>query len=138
MKYSTKQGRKVYEYFVNNPKKHISADELYKKLSGSVGKATVYRQLEKLCDEGLIRKYSIGKGQSSCYQLNKEKHCETHYHLMCTECHKVIHLECDTLSSLSKHIMSEHGFLLDSSKTVLYGICSDCLEKQKKQINSEK
>lgn len=132
MKYATRQGRLLLDYFGKYPEKHITAEELSEALKNDVAKATIYRQLEKLVGEGSIRKYSLGKGNSSCYQLNREKHCELHYHLMCTECKKVIHLECEALDALSKHIASEHGFVLDSSRTVLYGQCASCRAKSKK------
>ena len=131
MKYTTKQGKLLIEYFENNNDRHITASELIEHFKDSIAKATVYRQLEKLCDAGIIRKYTIGIGKENCFQLNETQHCEMHFHLMCNECKKIIHLECKALNEISSHICEEHGFELDSSKTVLYGKCSDCQNKAK-------
>ncbi len=129
MAYVTKQNSAVIEYISANPEMHFTADELAEALSASVSRSTVYRRLEKLCAEGVVRKYETGAGNKCCYQYVGDKDCETHYHLVCTECNKTIHLKCDTLSEISAHIKQEHDFVLDNSRTVLYGKCGDCLRK---------
>ena len=111
----------VFDILLENKERHLTADEIFEKLrkSGeSVGKTTIYRHLEKLC--------------ASCYQYaGKNAECREHYHLKCTECGKLIHAECKFLSELSAHIYNEHGFKVDGSRTVLYGVCGDCLKKER-------
>ena len=88
--------------------------------------------LKKLCASGEVRKFTGGDGDSACYQYaGKNAECREHYHLKCTECGKLIHAECKFLSELSAHIYNEHGFKVDGSRTVLYGVCGDCLKKGK-------
>ena len=127
MSYNTKQSKMVFDILLENKDRHLTADEIFEKLriSGeSVGKTTIYRHLEKLCASGEVRKFTGGDGDSACYQ----------YHLKCTECGKLIHAECKFLSELSAHIYNEHGFKVDGSRTVLYGVCGDCLKKER-QLN---
>lgn len=128
MSYNTKQSKLVYDFLQNNPHKHFSAEEVYFALisnGDNIGRTTVYRQLDKLCDEGKVRKFFSGENNACCYQLESED-CHNHYHLKCSSCGTLIHTECDFLDKLSSHIFNDHQFRIDSSKTVLYGICQSC------------
>lgn len=135
LSYNTKQSKMVFDILLENKDRHLTADEIFEKLriSGeSVGKTTIYRHLEKLCASGEVRKFTGGDGDSACYQYaGKNVECREHYHLKCTECGKLIHAECKFLSELSAHIYNEHGFKVDGSRTVLYGVCGDCLKKER-------
>lgn len=128
MSYNTKQSKLVYEFLQNNPHKHFSAEEVYFALASkgeNIGRTTVYRQLDKLCDEKKARKFLSGENNACCYQFEGE-HCHNHYHLKCSSCGTLIHTECDFLDKLSSHIFNDHQFKLDGSRIVLYGICKDC------------
>lgn len=133
--YNTKQGKLVFDCFVNNNGVHLTIEDIcsYLKENGTpVGKTTVYRQVQKLSDEGIITKYSIDNESASCYQYTGEN-CKMHFHLKCTKCSKLFHAVCNHIESLEEHIFSHHGFKIDNSKTVFYGICQDCLRKDKKR-----
>lgn len=135
MGYSTKQSRVIENVLKENSNRHMTADEIFEKLKSDgegVGKTTVYRHLEKLYSDGVVRKFIGGDGDSACFQLAEPDggNCKLHYHLKCVECGKLIHAECDFLNELSDHILNEHGFTIDGSKTVLYGICSECANKK--------
>ena len=45
-------------------------------------------------------------------------------------CGRLFHTECAYLNTLSEHIKNEHGFLVDGSKTVLYGLCKTCAKEK--------
>lgn len=132
MGYETKQSRLVSEFLKANADRHYSAEEVYFALvkgGGHIGRTTVYRQLDKLVDDGRVRKFSSGDNDACCYQFCNPDVCHNHYHLKCSGCGKLIHTECDFLDKLSSHIFSEHRFVVDSSQTVLYGLCPDCQER---------
>ena len=60
--YKTKQGDELRGYLERMPGRHITAGDIceYFRQSGKpIGMATVYRQLERMVDEGLIAKYNI-------------------------------------------------------------------------------
>ena len=64
MSYNTKQSKLVYDFLQNNPHKHFSAEEVYFALisnGDNIGRTTVYRQLDKLCDEGKLENFSLAK-----------------------------------------------------------------------------
>lgn len=128
--YNTRQKNIIYEYISKNKDRHYTVDELCSLLNNDnfkVGKTTVYRFLENLCDKGIVKKYKIDDSSSACYQYLNED-CKEHYHLKCIGCGELIHTDCKLLSEMSKHFYDEHSFMIDNSKTVLYGRCSHCME----------
>ena len=129
----TKQGKSILECFKKNKEVHLTADEVWEALRKNatpVSMATVYRQLEKLTAENLIKKYTLSPDEPACYQYNlSHTDCVNHFHLKCTVCNKLIHVSCDYLNKLEEHINEHHGFEVDNTRTVLYGICSNCRKK---------
>lgn len=131
--YNTRQRSQVLNCLVNNKTKHMTVDEIAEWLKENnivVGKTTVYRTLEKLVSEGKARKYISEEGRSACFQyVDKDWHCEQHFHLKCVGCGKLIHLQCEHLAQLEKHVFEHHSFEVDNTKTVLYGVCKECRGK---------
>lgn len=130
--YRTKQRDELRTFLESVPGKHITAGdvcEYFKKSGTPIGMATVYRQLEKMVDEGLVTKYNIDAGSPACFEYMgshlSEDNC---YHCKCQVCGKLIHMHCDELSGLKKHILEHHGFSIDPMRTVFYGVCQSCAE----------
>ncbi len=93
-----------------------------------VSPATVYRQLEKLVDEGVaVKSTPIGE-KSACFEIIDRGACEAArcYHMKCTTCGKLIHLDCDEVEKLCTHMLDKHGFCIDMTSTVLFGTCKEC------------
>ena len=128
MPYETKQGRLLLEYLRTTGGRHLSVQEIAAQLPGKVGISTIYRQLERLEAQGLVRKY-ITDGESACYQFaeDREPGCGGHLHLKCSRCGRLLHIECDEFDRLASHLLAEHGFRTDPLRTVIYGTCRDCL-----------
>ncbi|MFV0496907.1 MAG: Fur family transcriptional regulator [Candidatus Fimivivens sp.] len=114
---------------------HFTADEiatLLQRDSKSVGRATVYRCLERLMAQGCVKKYPFGEGKSACFEYHPEPQPQ-HYHLKCGNCGALTHLECNYLDKLSDHVYEAHGFELDAAQIVLVGCCITCSEQQRAQ-----
>lgn len=126
--YKTRQRFVIEEFLKNNADRHITADEICSMLP-LVSRSTVYRCLERLQSEGRVRKYVAESGESACYQYVSDDSCKENFHLRCEKCQKLIHIECEHLDGLARHILDEHGFKINPLKTVLYGVCEDCLKK---------
>ena len=128
--YNTKQKEKLLEYLIENKYKHVNVQTIsaYMASEGiSLGTATIYRRLDKLVEQGIVRKYVIDGKTGACYQyIDEDGDCSTHFHLKCVRCDKLIHIDCGHLKGISSHIAEHHGFIVDSSKTVFYGICAEC------------
>ncbi|MBQ1555500.1 MAG: transcriptional repressor, partial [Clostridia bacterium] len=54
--------------------------------------------------------------------------CDRHFHLKCTACGRIIHLDCGFMSEFEKHIGEHHGFRVDNARTVIYGLCEACAD----------
>lgn len=132
--YKTKQKDLIMECLIDNKDIHIKADEIVYYLQNRgkhVGKTTVYRYLDKLVEEGLVRKYFIEEGKGACYQYaDNNDSCYKHFHMKCTNCGELVHLTCEKLDEISKHVELNHNFTIDNYKTVFYGRCGVCESKK--------
>lgn len=135
MGYQTRQSRRILDMLQMHKTKCLTAEEIYLLLKDSgegVGQTTVYRHLERLCADGTVRKYLGGEGGGASYQfVGRETPCAAHFHLKCTACGELFHADCSFLNELSAHILKEHGFAVDGGKTVFYGLCAACAEKER-------
>ncbi len=130
--YNTKQGGLILALLQKQPGRHFTVDDIISELAKDgqpIGKATVYRHLDKLIRQGLVRKYIAEEGQSACFEfIDKSENCESHYHLKCSGCGRLLHVECGFLDEVADHILKHHGFVISPEKTVLYGMCEKCRE----------
>ncbi|MBQ6582830.1 MAG: transcriptional repressor [Mogibacterium sp.] len=134
--YKTRQREEILEFLRDAGSSHVTADEVYQHLQearSTVGKTTVYRQLEKLVDEGRINKYITGLNAPACFEYIDTAECGEEsacYHLRCERCGRLIHLHCGEVTELARHILDEHGFRIDPRRTVFYGLCESCREPE--------
>lgn len=134
--YKTKQREILLKYLEKRSGDHITAGdvcEYFKAQGASIGQATVYRQLEKLVDEGLLNKYIMEASGRACFEyvgMRVHKKGKTCFHCKCEKCGKLIHLQCEELKEIGKHLSEEHGFKLNPMRTVFYGVCDECRRKE--------
>ena len=134
MGYHTKQKERILDLLKTCAGEHLTVSDLGKQLEENgtpVGTATIYRYLEQLTEEGVLRKYILDGKSSACYQyLGEHATCQEHFHLKCTQCGQLFHVSCDYLNQLGEHLLEHHGFVIDHTKTVLYGLCAACAKKK--------
>ena len=126
--YKTKQRAIILDFLKENSA-HVTARDIATHLSEQgihIGVATVYRSLDRLCEQGIIRKFVIDERSGACYQYVQDAECNEHFHLKCISCGALIHMNCDFLKKMEEHIFDDHGFVVSSGKTVIYGLCSAC------------
>ncbi|MDR2197139.1 MAG: transcriptional repressor [Coriobacteriales bacterium] len=129
-RYTTRQGEAIRAYLKSQHSRYLTAAQIAAHFEVSIGRTTVYRQLDKLVREGLARKYSMGDGSPARFQFVAErKDAGEHYHLVCGECGELVHLEAEELAEVSNGILREYAFAVDVSKTVFYGTCGQCVNK---------
>jgi len=129
--YQTKQKKQLIYFFKNNTKKPFSMNEIINSVCpDGKGKSTIYRIMSQLTNTGVLIKMQ-DDSKSVLYQyVGEGTDCSSHFHLKCSECGNLIHLDCDHINKISQHIFDEHNFILDMKKTVLYGICRNCSLKE--------
>ncbi len=132
--YKTKQRQAILDFLIENKDKHVTAASISDHLErdgARVGTTTIYRHLDKLLEQGLVRKYTVDGTTSACFQYaDQNEQCKNHFHLKCEKCGKLIHLNCSHTAQLCSHIFDEHGFEINNYRTVFYGICKGCKENQ--------
>ena len=126
--YSTRQRDAILSFLREN-NAHVRASDIVfhlKEQGYKISTATVYRTLDKLVCDGVVRKIVVGDDVGACYQYLDGDNCAEHFHLKCIKCGRFIHLSCEFLHSVEEHIFKDHGFTVSSGKTVIYGTCAQC------------
>ena len=130
--YLTDNKKTVSDFFKNNSERHYTVENVIEKLDSegiSIPKSTLYRIIGSLCRSGLLKRYESGSENCFVYQYaNFDDSCIDHFHLKCSECGNLIHLECDKMNEIKEHIMKEHGFMIGGAG-IINGICGKCLNK---------
>ncbi len=110
---------KILEILESSSTRHLSAEDIYKKLLAEgeeIGLATVYRVLTQFETSGLVVKHNFEGGQS-VYEIDRGDH---HDHMICVDTGKVIEFFSEELEQLQRDIAERHGFVLEDHTMVLY------------------
>ena len=127
--YQTRAQRELLDYLKTAPGKHFTVAEIKEHFIGDnnpIGTATIYRQMERFVEEGSVRKFVLGPGESACYAFAGDRNCASHFHCKCEKCGTLIHMDCKELCDIRDHLQEHYGFNWDAGKTVFYGICGQC------------
>jgi Fur family ferric uptake transcriptional regulator len=119
----------VLEIFNQSVSRHLSAEDVYKKVlehEGDIGLATVYRVLTQFADAGILVATNFETGKTT-FELNEGGH---HDHLVCLNCGCVVEFHDEEVESRQEKIAKKHGFKLINHSMSLYGLCSkpECAE----------
>lgn len=112
----------------------LSAEDLYlsaKVVDPSISLSTVYRSLEQFLRHNLVRTVALEQENKTLYESAHVRHM---HHLICTSCHKVIHLSRCPVKGMEQSITTDYGFAVSSHTLEFYGVCADC---QKNDHSSE-
>jgi Fur family ferric uptake transcriptional regulator len=112
--------------------RQVTADELYARLQSShpgIGRATVFRTLERLVDAGVARRLEL-EGHVYGYVTCEPEH---HHHLACTRCGRVEEIGESVITPLAMRIKRERGFQVDDARLDFYGRCASCLADEAAQ-----
>lgn len=134
-KYKTKQMTELLTYMKSVQGSHVTVNDIceyFAEKDITVGTTTIYRQLERMVAEGTVAKYVVDGTSGACFEYTggQQAEKESCYHCKCEKCGKLIHLHCGEVESLKQHMMEHHSFEMDALRTVFYGICEECREKQ--------
>ena len=123
MKRNTIQSSLVLET-VRKLQCHATADEVYSeiiKTYPTISRGTVYRNLQRLCETGEIRKREIPDGADRFDHL-----CDDHYHIRCVKCGRVFDVDMGYIPNLEQSVRDAHGFSFTGHDIVFKGICPEC------------
>jgi Fur family transcriptional regulator, ferric uptake regulator len=104
----------------------FTTDDLWQELRQSeprIGRATVFRSVEKLVDLGLLNRIEFADG-SHHYRVCGGTH--HHHHLTCTQCHRVVEVDLCLPQDELTEIGNQTKFEIEGHSLALFGRCEDC------------
>ncbi len=110
---------KILEMLESHPARHMSAEDIYRKLMDSeedIGLATVYRVLTQFEAAGLVKRHHF-EGGHAVFELERGPH---HDHMVNLETGEVIEFVSEEIEKLQKQIAEKHGFTVEDHSLVLY------------------
>ena len=158
MQYHTRQKDSILALLQEQEEQFLTVDEIRLRLTQdgiSVGQSTVYRTVERLVAEvrdgvveirlvrrvdelvefeavlvadGVVSKVPSVDRSSARYCYVGRPETAAHGKLVCLQCGATRPLECHMLDELSQHLEGAHGFRIEPSRTVLYGLCAKCAD----------
>lgn len=121
---------KILEIFQHSPRRHLSAEDVFKTLvaeGSDIGLATVYRVLLQFEQAGLLARSNFESGKS-VFELNEGQH---HDHLVCLTCGRVEEFFDAEIEARQRVVAEQRGFQLHEHSLALYGHCArpDCVHR---------
>ena len=116
---------KILQILENAPKRHLSAEDVYKFLleaGEDVGLATVYRVLTQFETAGLVTRHHF-EGEHSVFEFNEGEH---HDHLVCVKCGAVEEFMDEIIEARQEAIAKEMNFEITDHSLNIFGICGKC------------
>lgn len=136
--YNTEQKRLLEEFLIANNDRSLTVEEISEglmSLSGegvpSPARSTVYRLVSRLEAEGRVRRFVRSGSRRAAYQLSLGDHCDSHLHLKCVGCGRLVHMDERVSEELLDRINSSNGFSVNEEETVLFGRCFDCKKMER-------
>ncbi len=126
-RYKTKQQESIEEFLKEHAGESYTADKLCSDIACegiTIGKATVYRCLERLLEDGYVIAVPDVDLGSIRYSYTDQDSADMY--MMCNICHKVKPLHCEAIDRFMTHVANEHEFRPNSQKTIMYGECKEC------------
>jgi Fur family ferric uptake transcriptional regulator len=105
---------------------NFTIDDLWqemRELDPHLGRATVYRSVEKLVTLGLLDRVDFADG-THLYRVCGENH--HHHHLTCTKCHLVVEVDICLPEEQLNAIGHETNFDIEGHSLTLFGRCKSC------------
>lgn len=118
----TKYEKAIYD-IIQTSHRHLTVSQVFEELKKTYPKvvmATVYNNLNKMCENGFIRKVSV-EGMPDRYDRTQR-----HDHLVCRHCGKISDIAFEDLTA---HLHDQLGedFLFYDLK--VYYLCPECRKK---------
>ncbi len=124
----SRQREMIYNY-LKGTKSHPTAEQIYSDLkphAPALSLATVYRNLNLLCEMGQVQKLDTGESTDRF-----DADVSDHSHFICEKCHTVTDLFDEVVNHAEIQRALGENYIVKHHKLYLYGICGLC-DKQHK------
>ncbi|MFZ4260468.1 Fur family transcriptional regulator [Sphingobacterium sp. HJSM2_6] len=113
----------VLDLLIKNRKamSHIAIEQ---GLAIEMDRATIYRILNRFCDDGLVHRIVAEDGKqyfAVCMKCDENSFTDNHFHFRCKTCQTI---EC---LMEAVHFSVPTGYEVESVNCVLTGVCRDCV-----------
>lgn len=101
----------------------LSHDMLQTEITSTMDRATIYRILNRFCDDGIVHRIIGDDGKqyfALCLNCEKENHKHRHFHFRCKTCGTVECLAGEVTVSLPK------GYIAKNFNGFISGYCGKC------------
>lgn len=115
---------KILEILESREQRHMSAEDIYKRLLDSnedIGLATVYRVLTQFEAAGLVARHHFEDGMA-VFELNEGSH---HDHIVCIDCGKVEEFFDAGIEDRQQAVAARLGYVIKDHSLILYGRCNN-------------
>jgi Fur family ferric uptake transcriptional regulator len=139
--YQTEQKRVLLDFLTRHCDTPFTIEELVRQMEleeaqeaepeAAPGKSTVYRLMTRLVEEGTVKRFVQGNSRHFCYQIVGGEHCRHHFHLKCTKCGKLIHMNEESSEKILQQVLMGSDFEVNQEETTFFGCCKDCCQKKK-------
>ena len=124
----TERQRQLLEE-LNKCKDELSGQELHRQLhqtNNAMGLATVYRNLQVLVRQGLVRSRHLPTGEVLYTPVERDVH-----HLTCVNCGETTPLDGCPVKTISTPLKTTHKFELLFHTLEYFGLCQSCSQNKK-------
>jgi Fe2+ or Zn2+ uptake regulation protein len=119
----TKQRVTVLDLIISKDSS-FCANDLFDELKGQLDLVTIYRNLQLLCDEKILREV-MNKEDRQYFELACV-HNPVHPHFYCSSCKKIFCIKSKINYTVPKKINPDENFIIHETVLQYSGICPDC------------
>jgi len=134
-KRATRQLAAVYEA-LQGDHSHPSADEIYQRVRQMLPRislGTVYRNLQRLVEEGRIRMFLLGERMA-----RYDPRIADHDHFICQQCGSVEDLLLHRDRRVNLTPLMTRGFTVTTHSLAIHGLCQKCSKGQREKTRGRR
>ncbi|MDP8223794.1 MAG: transcriptional repressor [Candidatus Lernaella stagnicola] len=112
---------------LKNLDSHPTADEVYQIVRRRIPRislGTVYRNLDVLCEQGLVNKLEFGGAQR-----RYDGRTHYHHHARCTNCERLFDLPVSAVGPINLSLPDDLDFEVSNVLFEVRGVCHACRER---------
>jgi Fe2+ or Zn2+ uptake regulation protein len=132
---ATRQLAAVYQALQGDPS-HPSADQIYQRVRKTLPRislGTVYRNLQRLVEDGKIRVFFLGERMARYDPKTVE-----HDHFICQQCGGVEDVLLESARQVNLTPLVKRGFTVTAHSLTIHGLCQKCGWEQRNKPQAKR
>lgn len=127
-KYKRSRQRESILQLLRTTDRHPTADWIYESLKKeypNLSMGTIYRNLNILMEQGLVKKIDFGSTFDRF-----DAYIEPHYHFVCEKCGAIIDLKIPVDEELNEKVRNATPYNVKRHRVEFFGVCDKCSGKE--------